>query len=425
MNPTPRASSPRLSKAGQGFVSPKSPIPPAASSPTPWKSIAPPTASSPPVSHQESFKPSTATPTATPATPATLPLVGRLMQGILAKKKVEEARKAAADRLSSTSGVLGWPEADDNASQPCSSLAPAAVASRRSQPPPPPSSPTPARAKASALLQVLPPWPVRTSSAMDTSLSTAVAALERQEYDFASAAFKSCILQWRESGISVSAAAVRPRVQAAVNYTKLCQLLKKIQVQKEGLAKAYGGSLAVKRELCQSWECVLRLPKAPCHTIHFLIHAMESLFDFAHGAGGWAAANRLAQVLLQRHESYLNGAEQQKAQHILTTTQHGCLSGRVGTEIASACPACGAPADFLALSCDSCHAVFGVDFRDLTVCDLRQAKTCTVCRATFGSAKLEQPERRRQAGLAQPIKSSLCPACTVGELHQPDSAASV
>ncbi|OLP83011.1 hypothetical protein AK812_SmicGene36275 [Symbiodinium microadriaticum] len=125
---------------------------------------------------------------------------------------------------------------------------------------------------------------------------------------------------------------------------------------------------------------------------------MESLFDFAHGAGGWAAANRLAQVLLQRHESYLNGAEQQKAeakskiltvktatsqaQHILTTTQHGCLSGRVGTEIASAhhlvtvqgpwlrmlmsskssctvqaCPACGAPADFLALSCDSCHAV--------------------------------------------------------------------
>lgn len=87
MNPTPRASSPRLSKAGQGFVSPKSPIPPAASSPTPWKSIAPPTASSPPVSHQESFKPSTATPTATPATPATLPLVGRLMQGILAKKE--------------------------------------------------------------------------------------------------------------------------------------------------------------------------------------------------------------------------------------------------------------------------------------------------------------------------------------------------
>ncbi|CAE7879696.1 unnamed protein product, partial [Symbiodinium necroappetens] len=121
---------------------------------------------------------------------------------------------------------------------------------------------------------------------------------------------------------------------------------------------------------------------------------MESLFDFAHGAGGWAAANRLAQVLLQRHESYLNGAEQQKAQQILTTTQHSRLSGRVGTEIASACPACRAPADFLALSCDSCHAVFGVDFRDLTVCDLRQAKTCTVCRATFGSAKLEQPERR-------------------------------
>ena len=36
--------------------------------------------------------------------------------------------------------------------------------------------------------------------------------------------------------------------------------------------QAYGGSLAVKRELCQSWECVLRLPKAPwaCRSFDFV-----------------------------------------------------------------------------------------------------------------------------------------------------------
>ena len=36
--------------------------------------------------------------------------------------------------------------------------------------------------------------------------------------------------------------------------------------------QAYGDSLVVKRELCQSWECVLRLPKEPwaCRSFCFV-----------------------------------------------------------------------------------------------------------------------------------------------------------
>ncbi|CAE7301704.1 unnamed protein product [Symbiodinium natans] len=412
-------------KETQGFASPQLPAAqPAASLTVPWSQAAPPS-----VAYKPTPPPPEDSAHRTREIPATTPPVGRLMQGILERKRAEEAKRKTVTEDASPAPSAVPEQGSKQSSVRSPDLAPsrgqAPARGPRSSPLPPSPPPEPARAQAPALMQVLPPWPGKAVPAADASLNAAVAALERQEYSFAVAAFKSCIPQLLKSGIMASAPAVRPRVQAAVNYMNVCQLLQHIQEKQEAVTKAPGDAL-VKHELCQSWECVLRLAKAPRHTIRFIIHAMASLFHFARGAGGWAAAHHLAQVLLHHHDAFLDGAERKQVMHVLTTTRHGRLSGCLGTEMTNACPVCRAPADFLAPACDSCHAVFGVDFQKLTICDVRKATTCTVCKATFGQGDSVpvQNERRRQAGLTQPIKSTLCPACAVGELYKIHSTAS-
>ncbi|CAK9118231.1 unnamed protein product [Durusdinium trenchii] len=355
--------------------------------------------------HLVPHKPHTKLPLSTP-----LLTVGRLMQGIAAKRSEDAAASTVtvevlpAWQAQATPEVLvpGDPEifSKSTAGRQDGSLDDSLQGSVR------PLERTPASKQPPQLPDVLPPLPAGCSAlhGADASVRIAASALNRQAYGFANALFKSVILQLGASGASVAMPALRSRFEAAVSYCCICHLLQLIQEGQEAISKADSSASTrnIQHALCQQWDCLLRLEKAPCHTVQLSLKAAAHLFSFTQAAGGWAAARRVSEVLLENYAPYLDSEQHSQVLYLAEATRHGLQAGRSSAAMLCACPGCGAPLDFLAKTCDTCSALLAVDFSELKLCDLRHASRCSVCAAVFGRGSM--PGRARVAGLPHSVR---------------------
>ncbi|CAJ1375170.1 unnamed protein product [Effrenium voratum] len=354
--------------------------------------------------------------------------IGRLMQGILAKRQAEADRPASKatpmDTHEAPQAFLPpGPTVAKSLQTPTSGFGGLVEPSKHDSVPKLQPRRVPALKQAPPLLEVLPPLPVECGALAGTDASVGIAAnaFDRQAFGFANAVFTSVISQLVGAGISPTTPAVRSRLEAAVSYSCVCRLLEGIQEQQAAILKANGeaSSAHFQRQLCQRWDCLLRLSKSPHHTVQLSLRAMASLFHFAESAGGWAAARQIAEVLSSRYSMYLDSEQQHQVQHVLETADCGQLAGRSSAPMVHDCPNCRAPLDALMRVCDSCNALLAVDFRELRLIDLRRGCQCSLCAATFGGGNVPhypKLERRRVAGLPQSVRSQNCPACGSGEL---------
>ncbi|CAK9090915.1 Hypothetical protein SCF082_LOCUS42866 [Durusdinium trenchii] len=346
--------------------------------------------------HLVPHKPHTKLPLSTP-----LLTVGRLMQGIAAKRSEDAAASTVtvevlpAWQAQATPEVLvpGDPEifSKSTAGRQDGSLDDSLQGSVR------PLERTPASKQPPQLPDVLPPLPAGCSAlhGADASVRIAASALNRQAYGFANALFKSVILQLGASGASVAMPALRSRFEAAVSYCCICHLLQLIQEGQEAISKADSSASTrnIQHALCQQWDCLLRLEKAPCHTVQLSLKAAAHLFSFTQAAGGWAAARRVSEVLLENYAPYLDSEQHSQVLYLAEATRHGLQAGRSSAAMLCACPGCGAPLDFLAKTCDTCSALLAVDFSELKLCDLRHASRCFL--ATPGAQPQEDKVKER------------------------------
>jgi len=293
-----------------------------------------------------------------------------------------------------------------------------------------------ARSKRSfGLCEVLPrPWLSEKSGieATDASLRVAGGALERGSAKFAVAAFRGALAQLaRQLSLgskSTATPALRARFEATSAYITLCALLQDCAELRKVASSGGLVTPALLQKLCLRWACVLRVAKAPRHTVQYAVQAMANFFSCARQVGGWTAARQVASMLLERCRGMLSAEELVQVEYVRQATAHGNVAGGAyssldGAGVAAACggcPCCNRPLDVLSLACRHCGAEIAVCFRDLVLCDARGSAQCTLCGAVAGrsgQAELARQWRPSTQGHATSVRSSTCFLCNIGELR--------
>lgn len=291
------------------------------------------------------------------------------------------------------------------------------------------------RQAATSLQEILPiPAPEERDVVLvvDQSLRVGAKALEANSHSFAAAAFRMALgklvrqLPMRR-GLPEASLALKARLQAAAAYGVLCGLLLECEELRERVRNARHGwseeAQALLGRICVCWACVLRVAKAPRHTVFFAVQAMAMFFTDAQMVGGWAAAQQLASVLLLRCRPLLSAKELQQVQYVEQATAHGAVArgvsaGPRAAAICGSCPRCQRPLQLLAPRCGTCGAEVSVCFHSRRLCDAAMAAECNLCSATVGPPHAQAASRRPQGGGApQPVRSSPCFVCGVGELR--------
>ncbi|CAE8650753.1 unnamed protein product [Polarella glacialis] len=389
------------------------------------------------VLHERSPRVTPPAPPPAPVTPSVLDQrpqqpMGRLMQGIMARRQTEALKSAVLDRQVPPAGrsLLLPASAPDVASLP--QFAPTSQHPFATLPSEAPS--LPAKALLPSLHETLPaPGPGDGEGALavvDTSFRVATEALERHAYSFASAAFRAVLpklLQHLSTGAGASSSvAVRSRIEAAVSYMVLCALLQEIQDLKPAATSSPSATtLQAQRNLCERWACVLRVAKAPRDTVRLAMQAMATFFALAKPIGGWIAARQVAGALLEHCDDFLAGDERSQVEYVVQATEHGTVArGASGGVFAcGACPSCRAPVEALAPICASCEAELVVDVQERRLCDARASSVCTLCAGVFGHTTAAParpdgtPTIRRGGPQSHSVRAAICPVCGVGELR--------
>jgi len=264
------------------------------------------------------------------------------------------------------------------------------------------------------LLEALPPprpVEVKLVKATDESMQSGVTALEKCSYNVASASFRAAVSllsprvprngQFRPEALSA-------RIEAATAYSLLCALLQRSQELRRAMTASKGAQTASKvRELCLCWACVLRVPKAPRHTARFGLQAMANFFTLARNDGGWPVAGLIAATLLDRCEGLLSAEELKQARYVQQATGTSRPKGDGSSSMCGSCPRCRRPLAPLSPECGFCGTTIGVCHRNLVLCDLRLAATCSLCAATVAGT----PRNR-----GEPLRIRRCFVCGTGDM---------
>mmetsp|Transcript_28785 Transcript_28785/g.92490 ORF Transcript_28785/g.92490 Transcript_28785/m.92490 type:complete len:415 (-) Transcript_28785:45-1289(-) len=293
-----------------------------------------------------------------------------------------------------------------------------------------------ARSKRSfGLCEVLPrPWLSEKSGieATDASLRVAGGALERGSAKFAVAAFRGALAQLaRQLSLgskSTATPALRARFEATSAYITLGALLQDCAELRKVASSGGLVTPALLQKLCLRWACVLRVAKAPRHTVQYAVQAMANFCSCARQVGGWTAARQVASMLLERCRGMLSAEELVQVDYVRQATAHGNVAGGAyssldGAGVAAACggcPCCNRPLDVLSPACRHCGAEIAVCFRDLVLCDARGSAQCTLCGAVAGrsgQAELARQWRPSAQGHATSVRASTCFLCNFGELR--------
>lgn len=310
-------------------------------------------------------------------------------------------------------------------------------AARREERPPPNEAPS--------LEQVLPAPLHRGEEAAvtraDYQIFAATHALENRSYGLACSNYREALrtmvrhLPPRPASKPPSISPpVRARIEAAAAYAALSLLLQRCEELRQAAALEgreghrlghmssghYGqADEDVLRKLCATWACVLRIAKAPKHTVHFAVRGMAAFFTWARPVGGWDAAQQVASALLGRCREMLTESELDQVEYVAQATAVGRVARGApaagSTAACGACPRCTRPVEPLAPTCGHCFAALAVCFRDLRLCDGRHALRCDVCSATFSPL--------RHAGVDSGRLRHPCHVCCAGELWPSDPRA--
>lgn len=281
------------------------------------------------------------------------------------------------------------------------------------------------------LHEVLPRPSISESSTMqvvDTSLRVAADALERQSYKFAFATFRAALEKLlralpTQSDVGASPA-LRARFEAVSSYCTLCNLLHDCDELRRSVATATGPAKQdFTKKLCLRWACILRMSKAPRHTVIFAVQAMATFFASAQSVGGWVAAHQVASTLLDRCKAMLSAEDIQQVEYVKQATMAGGIARGAfatrGSAVCGACPCCTQPLDALTPECTHCGSEIVVCYKERKPCNARTASFCTLCGAVCGNAATQEVAHlgRGLAGTAGSVKSSRCFMCNVGELR--------
>merc|ERR1712139_389855 len=279
-------------------------------------------------------------------------------------------------------------------------------------------------------------------SMADSKLFAAVHALEHRSYSLASSNFRAAVLCLSRQlprrnlggGPLELSPAFRARIEASAAYVTLCTLLHRCEDMRcEVMASCKGEQGAghtayaqadpnLLRRLCSCWACVLRVAKAPRHTVRFAVQGMAIFFTMAKSVGGWVAAEQVASALLGRCREMLTDTELEQAEYVGQATAVGRVArGASSGAACGVCPRCSHALEPLAPACGYCFAEVAVCFRDLRLCDGRRALFCDVCSAAVGERRGSSLEwgtagPPRHGTYAGGHPRHLCHVCGVGEL---------
>lgn len=278
-------------------------------------------------------------------------------------------------------------------------------------------------------------------STADSKIFAAVHALEHRSFSLAGSEFRAALVNLSRElprrnvggGPLPISPAVRSRIEASSAYIVLCTLLHRCEDLRCAVASSCKGNQGaghtayaqadpeLLRQLCSCWACVLRVAKAPKHTVRFAVQGMAIFFTMAKSVGGWVAAEQVASALLGRCHEMLSEAELSQVEYVGQATAVGRVArGASSGAACGVCPRCSHALEPLAPSCGYCFAEIAVCFRDLRLCDGRRALFCDVCSAAVGERKGSSSEW----GTAPPRHGQyvggharhLCHICGVGEL---------
>jgi len=276
--------------------------------------------------------------------------------------------------------------------------------------------------------------------AVDSKLFAGVHALEHHSYSLAVSNFRSALSIFSQQFLRRSVgggplqipSAIRARTEASAGYVVLGTLLRRCEEIRTAIVKSCNGNHVagrsaylqsdpdLLRRLCSCWFCVLRVAKAPCHTVRYAVQAMAVFFTMAKSIGGWLAAEQVASALLGRCREMLTARELEQVEYVAQAASVGRVARGASSGTICACPRCGHPLEPLAPSCGYCFADVVVCFRDLSLCDGRRALFCDVCSSAFSAPKGSDVEwatpQTRHLQTSGGHARHNCFICGVGEL---------